>query len=416
MPGYRQFVGRMALACPVRRYNAAGTAPSRPMPLAALKTRYDAFAARALASLSDVERRDVRAFDRWFSGQGGWRWVIVIFAASTALAAVAAGLPWNMSFLEAALIFNLMVFALLWSALAAWFGFRRFHGKAFRSVLVVVAMTLAGAFATGTILDFVHQREAFAWLTDSAKLRHLVTAAMAFAFLYATIVALIANLRSREYAALTARLAAESRHSDLSRQLAESKLRMLQQQIEPHFLFNTLGSAQQLAEKGAPEAARLIADLILFLRASTPSMRDEMATLKQEAALIGAYLAIMKTRLGARLTYDVRVPPALEALTVPPGMVITLTENAIKHGIEPLAAGGNVTVAAARQREGTSDRLVVTVADTGAGVSGTPGRGIGLSNIRERIALLYEGRGDLVLEENEPRGFIARLYLPIEGA
>ena len=383
------------------------------MPHAALKSRFDAFAARALASLSDVERRDVQAFDRWFHGQGGWRWVLVIFAASTAVAGLAAGLPWNMSFLEAALIFNLMVFALLWSALAAWFGFRRFHGKVFRLVLVVLAMILAGAFVTGTILDLIHQREPFAWLTDSAKLRHLVTAAMAFGFLYVTIVALIANLRSREYAALTARLEAETRHSDLSRQLAESKLRMLQQQIEPHFLFNTLGSAQQLAERGAPDAARLIADLIVFLRASTPSMRDEMATLKQEATLVGAYLAIMKTRLGPRLTYEVTVPPALEAVTVPPGMVITLTENAIKHGIEPLVAGGKVTVTAARGRKLGSDRLVVTVADTGAGVAGTPGQGIGLANIRERIALLYGGRGELVLEENEPHGFVARLLLPI---
>ena len=184
---------------------------------------------------------------------------------------------------------------------------------------------------------------------------------------------------------------------------------MLQLQIEPHFLFNTLGSAQQLAEKGAPAAARLIADLIVFLRASTPSMRGESSTLKQEAALVGAYLAIMKTRLGKRLAYTIDVPAALEARTVPPGMVITLVENALKHGIEPCTAGGRVAVSAAIDRDA---RLVVSVADTGVGLAEAPGQGIGLANIRERLALLYAGRAHLALEANEPRGFVARIVFP----
>ena len=113
---------------------------------------------------------------------------------------------------------------------------------------------------------------------DSALLRHIVTGALVFGFLYTFVVALIANLRNREYRALAANLEAEARQSELSRQLAESKLKLLQLQIEPHFLFNTLGSAQQLAEKGAPEAARLISDLIRFLRAATPTLRDEATT------------------------------------------------------------------------------------------------------------------------------------------
>ena len=119
-----------------------------------------------------------------------------------------------------------------------------------------------------------------AWLQDSAKVRHVVIAGLVFGTLYSLVVALIAALRNREYKALAAHLEAERRQSDLSRQLAESKLRMLQLQIEPHFLFNTLGSAQQLAERGAPEAARLISNLIRFLRAATPTMRNEATTLR----------------------------------------------------------------------------------------------------------------------------------------
>ena len=181
-------------------------------------------------------------------------------------------------------------------------------------------------------------------------------------------------------------------------------------QIEPHFLFNTLGSAQQLAEKGAPDAARLIADLIRFLRAATPAMRENASTLGQEAALAEAYLSIMRTRLGRRLSFAIDVPSALADIVLPPGMLITLVENAIKHGIEPAPDGGEVRVSAARD----GDVLAVTVADTGAGIDGggAPGQGIGLANIRERLGLLYGSHASLDLAENVPRGFVARMALP----
>jgi signal transduction histidine kinase len=379
------------------------------MPFAALKSRYDAFAERLLASLSEVERRDVRAFDNWFSREGGWWWLVSLVAVTTLAAWVASMLPWNMSFLEAALVFNVLVLSLLWSGLSAWFGYRKFSSRIFRFAIIAIVVALCGALLGGTLVDVASGREPMAWIFDSAQLRHLVIAGLVFGVLYAVVIALITTLRNREYAALTAHLEAKRRQSELSCQLAESRLKMLQLQIEPHFLFNTLGSAQQLAEKGAPAAARLIADLIVFLRASTPSMRGESSTLRQEAALVDAYLAIMKTRLGKRLAYAIDVPAALEARTVPPGMVITLVENALKHGIEPCSAGGTVTIAAALDGD---DRLTVSVADTGVGLEQYPGQGIGLSNIRERLSLLYGERAHLALEANEPRGFVARIVLP----
>jgi signal transduction histidine kinase len=382
------------------------------MPFAALKSRYDAFADGVLDSLSEVERRDVRAFDRWISQERGWLWLVALVGVTTLAAWFASMLPWNMSFLEAALVFNVLVLALLWSGLSAWFGYRRFSSRIFRFAIVAIATALCGALLGGTLVDVAAGRDPMSWVFDSAQLRHLVIAGLVFGVLYALVIALITTLRNREYAALTAHLEAKRRQSELSCQLAESRLRLLQLQIEPHFLFNTLGSAQQLAEKGAPDAARLIADLIVFLRASTPSMRGESSTLKQEAALVGAYLAIMRTRLGRRLAYTIDIPQALEARTLPPGMVITLVENALKHGIEPAPTGGRVSVVAAIGADG---RLVVSVADTGAGLTGAPGQGIGLSNVRERLELLYGNRAHLALEENEPRGFIARIVLP-DGA
>ncbi|MBK8689337.1 MAG: histidine kinase [Betaproteobacteria bacterium] len=343
------------------------------MPIAALKSRYSALSDRVVGSLSEVERRDVRAFEGWFYHQGGWRWILVIVGVATAAAWVAAQLPWNMSFAEAAILFNGVVLMLVWSGLTAWFGYPRSPASSFASSSparcwrwpALMGASIAGLITGVAPLD---------WLQDSAKLRHVVMAGLLFGFLYALIVALIAHLRNREYAALTANLEAEARQSALSRQLAESKLRLLQQQIEPHFLFNTLGSAQQLAEKSAPEAARLIADLIRFLRASTPAMRDDVATLQQEGSLVAAYLSIMQRRLGARLAFTVEIPAALGELIVPPGMLITLVENAIKHGIEPSPDGGSIHVAAAPRR-GRWPAPDPAVADTGRGLTESPGQG-----------------------------------------
>jgi LytS/YehU family sensor histidine kinase len=379
--------------------------------LTAIKNRYDAFADRVLSSLSEIEREDVKSFDRWFYRGRGWVWLAGIVGLTTLMAWVASRLPWNMTFTEAAVLFNLVVLTLVWSGLTAWFGYRKFSGKLFRYIIVGPLLALAGAFVGAAVAGVVKGVDPLEWLQDSAKVRHIVIAGLVFGVLYSLVVALISSLRNREYKALAAHLEAERRQSELSRQLAESKLRMLQLQVEPHFLFNTLGSAQQLAERGAPEAARLISNLIRFLRAATPSLRDEATTLAQEASLIEAYLGIMKTRLGPRLAYGIAVPPELGDLLLPPGMLITLVENAIKHGIEPAACGGRVDVSATR----IDDLVMLTVADTGAGIAGElePGRGIGLANIRERLVLLFGDDARLDLEANEPRGFIARITMPL---
>jgi len=256
---------------------AAGQ-PRSFMTLGVLKTRYDAFAQRVLGSLSEVERRDVRAFDAWFYRDGGWRSIFAIVGVTTLFAWIASLLPWNMTFAEAAILSNVIVLMLVWSGLTAWFGYRKFAGRLFRVVVTGPLLALVGALIGAAVGGFIQGVDPVAWLQDSTKLRHVITAALIFGFLYTLVVALIASLRNREYAAQTAHLEAERRQSELSRQLAESKLKLLQLQIEPHFLFNTLGSAKQLAEKGAPDAARLIGDLIHFLRASTPSMRARSIT------------------------------------------------------------------------------------------------------------------------------------------
>jgi len=382
-----------------------------------LKARYDAFAERILASLSEIERREVRTFDQWLYQGGGWTWVAGAVLVTTGFAWIASRLPWNMSFLEAAFLFNAFVFVTLFAGLSAWFGYRRYSGKAFRMVVLSPLLALLGAFIGASIAGLIKGVNPFDWLHDSATLRHIVTGALVLGFVYTILVALIANLRNREYRALAANLEAEARQSELSRQLAESKLKLLQLQIEPHFLFNTLGSAQQLAEKAAPDAARLISDLIRFLRATTPTLRDDATTIHQDALMVSAYLRIMQTRLGARLNWSVTIPESLEDVVIPPGMLITLVENAIKHGIEPLPEGGRIDVTATHETHPDGARVVLSVADTGTGLSGAPGvNGIGLANIRERLALQHGERAALEADANHPRGFVARLVLPLGAA
>jgi sensor histidine kinase YesM len=131
--------------------------------------------------------------------------------------------------------------------------------------------------------------------------------------------------------------------------------------------------------------------------------------------MVRAYLRIMQTRLGQRLAWSVTVPEGLEDAAMPPGMLITLVENAIKHGIEPLPAGGRIDVTAVRESHPDGVCIAWTVVDTGAGLVGEPcASGIGLANIRERLALQYGERARLSTDANEPRGFAARLVLPLD--
>jgi hypothetical protein len=225
-----------------------------------------------------------------------------------------------------------------------------------------------------------------------------------------TIVGAVVNIRDRILAAETARQQAELQRSELNCKLHEARVQALQAQIEPHFLFNTLGAVQQLAECDPPLAVKLTAELITFLRATLGQIRLDHATVASEIKIIRSYLAIMQQRLGGRLSTAIHIDDAVANASIPPSMLLTLVENAIKHGIEPCRRGGSIQVEA--HQMGT--RLVLSVADTGAGMSETPGDGLGLNNIRERLALMYCDDASLELEENEPSGLLAKLNLPLE--
>jgi sensor histidine kinase YesM len=221
-------------------------------------------------------------------------------------------------------------------------------------------------------------------------------------------IVVVGNLRAREAQAIAREMEQKVEQERLQRELSEAQLRLLRAQIEPHFLFNTLGAVQQLAEQGAPRAAALTADLIAFLRATSTEMRRDSNTLRDEFQLVQAYLNVMQARMGKRLQYSIDLPEALAGLTVPSMSVLTLAENAIKHGIEPSLRGGMIQVAA-RKADGN---LAVTVSDDGAGMAPVPGKGMGLDNVRSRIAIIHGSAARLDLVDGEQGGVRAEMILP----
>ena len=203
----------------------------------------------------------------------------------------------------------------------------------------------------------------------------------------------------------------------MERQLVQARLQVLQAQVEPHFLFNTLAAVDYLIETEPPRASRMQKALITYLRGALPQMRQESSTLGREMRLIGSYLELIKMRIEDRLEVEIAVPEGLESAEFPPMMLQSLVENAIKHGIEPKADGGKVRVAAGVQNA----QLWVEVSDTGVGVPDgelldgpTSGTGIGLQNIRERLAVLYRGKSRLTLRSGPTIGTMVRISIPYQ--
>ena len=192
--------------------------------------------------------------------------------------------------------------------------------------------------------------------------------------------------------------------------LAEAELRVLQAQVEPHFLFNTLANVASLIRTHPERAARLLEQLTSLLRSSLSRTRRADGTLGDELAVVRAYLEVQASRMAGRMTYDVDVDPGLETVAVPPLLVQPLIENAVLHGIEPSATGGHVAVRAERRGEG----LRIRITDDGVGLDpDVAGQGVGIANVRERLRAAFGDRGRLTLAEADGRGVRVDLQIPV---
>jgi signal transduction histidine kinase len=195
----------------------------------------------------------------------------------------------------------------------------------------------------------------------------------------------------------------------LTAQMTQARLSALQAQIEPHFLFNTLANVKRLYETAPARGREMLSSLIGYLRAALPTMRQSGSSLRRELELARSYLTILQMRMGDRLRFSIDVPEGLLDAEVPPLVLGTLIENALKHGLAPLPEGGAIVIRATREAE----QLRIEVHDTGRGFSGEGGSGVGLANTRSRLAALYGGNAALQLAANQPSGVVATVVLPL---
>ena len=261
------------------------------------------------------------------------------------------------------------------------------------TTLIVYTLALGGDVAQ--VFDSLPHRWGY-WITAGTAL------------VLGLVVTLAALLREREAQVRARELQFALERSRLERQALDARLALLQAQIEPHFLFNTLANVQALVESGSPRAPALLKSLIDYLRAAMPQLHDGEATLAQELARVQAYLALMRMRMPDRLHFSVDADPALPARRFPPMALLTLVENAVRHGIDPLEDGGRIDVRAAPDAGGWQ----VSVTDDGAGLDPHRAPGTGLANLRERLQGFYGPGAALEIEPGEPRGLVARIRIP----
>jgi hypothetical protein len=208
---------------------------------------------------------------------------------------------------------------------------------------------------------------------------------------------------------------ATTKETVTEKELAVAKLNLLHAQVEPHFLYNTLGSAKYLIGSDPIRAEAMLDNLILYLRNSLPRSEDAPSSLGEEVARTRAYLDILKIRMGERLQVNIEVPQTFMATPFPSMMLQTLVENSINHGLEPKSGGGTIWISA-RVDQTSTNSITVTVADDGNGFgSGTSGTGIGLKNVRERLKLAYGGAATFSIVANFPNGVAASITVPALG-
>ena len=226
-------------------------------------------------------------------------------------------------------------------------------------------------------------------------------------------VALGALVRQKEALARHQTLAFDLERSELARQALDARLGLLQAQVAPHFLFNTLANVQALVDAGSPQAPAVLKCLIAYLRAAVPRLHEPATTLGRELQHVQAYLELMHMRMPDRLQFALHVDQSALTLRCPPMTLLTLVENAVRHGIDPSEEGGRIEIHVQRR----DDRCVVRVSNTGTSLRQSgDGLGTGLSTLRERLQLAFGGDAHLRVSAQQPQGVCAELDLPARGA
>jgi Histidine kinase len=289
------------------------------------------------------------------------------------------------------------------------------HRQGARPPLLYMVLTLLCGAAAGTLIASV----IWFWAAGFSQFQWSYLVAQwwppfVFGIIFCAVTMVRDFVLSERVIAQRAQQAMERQRQESAKQAAEAQLRLLQAQIEPHFLLNTLANVRSLVKRDVNRARDMLDHLSDYLHVALPRMRQNTSTLEREAALSASFLSIMQIRMGARLAFSFDIPAELEHIAFPPMLLQTLVENAIKHGIEPSAQPGHIQIVARRAIEGSQEILRVTVTDTGVGFgrANTSGTRIGLVNIRERLQSLYAGQGALEIAPNQPTGVVASVTIP----
>jgi signal transduction histidine kinase len=229
------------------------------------------------------------------------------------------------------------------------------------------------------------------------------------AILLAPWTALAAVVRQKDAFVRDQRLAFALERSELERQALDARLHLVQAQVAPHFLFNTLANVQALVDAGSPQASPVLRSLVQYLRAAVPLLHEPAATIERELQLVRPYLELMQMRMPDRLRYAMNVDSSVLQVRCPQTMLMTLVENAVRHGIDPSEEGGRIDVDITR----IGDRCVVRVSDTGVGLHhSASGLGTGLKALGERLQLLFGEAARLRLTPHAPRGTVVEIEMP----
>jgi signal transduction histidine kinase len=305
----------------------------------------------------------------------------------------------------------------------------------FIAAFLLVAFGIAGAWPLGRVPAWLAQVLAVVIAAPIAALlaylpsvggdltKVLAHHNLMMGFIYITLAVLVvapllalgALYRQRDAQARSAQLAFALERSTLEKEALDARLRVLQAQVEPHFLFNTLANVQALVESGSPQAGPVLKSLISYLRATVPKLHTQASTLATEIALVRAYLELMHMRMPDRLQFSIDTAPDLESIDFLPLSILTLVENAVRHGIDPSEQGGRIDVSV--QREAAGEAIRVSVADSGVGMDESAVHGIGLSNLESRLRSFFGGSARLELREVQPHGLSAEIvFTASEGA
>ncbi len=345
-----------------------------------------------------------------FSAQSLGLWAGMVFGTMGTTAGLALGsprvTPW-LAFLFAGLTFA----GLFMAGLSVWLRPERFTARRMWRIGWMAALaTYAGAIASfrGDLRPLL--AAGAPWYEAVLRVVWRATPLQIMLLVAVLLLLTIVSAARREYMQLALEQARAEQERDAgARQLTQARLTLLQAQIQPHFLFNTLAALQHWVDVCDPRAAPLLSALTAFLRGSTELMLRPQVTLAEECAMVSHYLSIMQMRLGHRLRFSIAIAPVCATQALPPGLLITLVENAVEHGIEPQLRGGEVTLVACMTAAGFELRVL----DDGPGLPpGDAHEGVGLANSRERLRHQFGVRAELSLaNRDDGPGAVACLRL-----